>query len=66
MTWHPITVCEVKRFNSDWVHEERAAFVITFVSKQASYYSRFTGLAQEVVRNVKKSSNVCKYLAILA
>ena len=53
MTWHPITVCEVTRFNSDWVHEERAAFVITFVSKRMCYSSRVTALAYEVVRNVK-------------
>ena len=66
MTWHPITLCEVTRFNSDRVHEERAAFVTTFVSKHVCYSSRVTAIAHEVVGNVKNPHNVCKYLAILA
>ena len=66
MIWHPITLSEFTRFNYDRVHEERAAFVTTFVSKHKCYSSRVTALAHEVVRNVKNSHNVCKYLVILA
>ena len=62
MIWHPIILCEFTRFNSDRVHEERAAIVTTIVC----YSSRITDLAHEVVINVKNSYNVCKYLAILA
>ena len=66
MIWHPITLSEFTRFNSDRVHEERAALVTTIVSMHMCYSSPITALAHEVVRNVKNSYNVYKYLAILA
>ena len=53
-------VFEVTRFKSDWVLEERAAFLITFVSDHTCKTPRITIFVREVVRNVSEPTQCLK------